>query len=64
MKGYRLWLCCFTWKKETEWMLKSRTVYSYGSNNRIEDKDQLSRAKNVKICLGKISQPTTYNTKR
>ena len=30
----------------------------------LEDKDQLSRTKNVKIFLGKISQPTTYNTKR
>ena len=29
----------------------------------LEDKDQLSRT-NVKIFLGKISQPTTYNTKR
>lgn len=25
--GYRLLPCCLHWKKETEWMLKLRTVY-------------------------------------
>ena len=33
-------------KKETEWMLKLRTAYSYGLNDRVEHKDQ---AKNAKI---------------